>query len=186
MQYGGGLAGFVATPDEERWIAEYPTFLVGITSTSEEGEYGFGEVVWERMSYVTRGESREYAGTTQNLWAIAVAVYLSLLGPQGIRELGESAMKRSRYAATRLSELPGVDAPAFSAPYFNELVVSFSDTGKAVSELNAGLLERGIHGGKDLSAEFPQLGQGALYCFTEIHTKADIDRLVDALREVIA
>jgi glycine dehydrogenase subunit 1 len=186
MGYGGGLAGFVATPDEERWIAEYPTFLVGITSTSEEGEYGFGEVVWERMSYVTRGESREYAGTTQNLWAIAVAVYLSLLGPQGIRELGEGAMQRSRYAAQRLSELPGVTAPALSAPYFKELVVSFADTGKPVSEINEGLLEQGIQGGKDLSAEFPQLGQSALYCFTEIHTKADIDRLADALREVIA
>jgi glycine dehydrogenase subunit 1 len=186
MQYGGGLAGFVATPDEERWVAEYPTFLVGITTTSEEGEYGFGEVVWERMSYVTRGESKEYAGTTQNLWAIAVAVYLSLLGPHGIRELGEGVMQRSRYAAKRLAELPGVRAPALSAPFFKELVVDFSDTGKPVSELNASLLERGIHGGKDISHEFPELGAGALYCFTELHAKADIDRLVDALEEVIA
>jgi glycine dehydrogenase subunit 1 len=186
MQYGGGLAGFVATPDDERWVAEYPTFLVGITPTSVEGEYGFGEVVWERMSYVTRGESKEYAGTTQNLWAIAVAVYLSLLGPQGIRELGEGLMQRSRYAARRLSELPGVKAPALSAPWFKELVVSFADTGKPVSAINTGLLEQGIHGGKDLSAEFPELGESALYCFTELHTKADIDRLVETLSEVIA
>jgi glycine dehydrogenase subunit 1 len=167
-------------------VAEYPTFLVGITSTDVEGEYGFGEVVWERMSYVTRGESKEYGGTTQNLWAIAVAVYLSLLGPQGIRELGEGLMRRSRYAAQRLSELPGVTAPALSAPFYKELVVSFSGTGKPVSEINAGLLEREIHGGKDISAEFPQLGQSALYCVTELHTKDDIDRLVDTLREVIA
>ena len=55
-----------------------------------------------------------------------------------------------------------------------------------MSEINAGLLERGIHGGNDISKQFPQLGQSALYCVTELHTKADIDRLVDTLREVIA
>jgi glycine dehydrogenase subunit 1 len=185
MHYGGGLAGFVATPDEERWVAEYPTFLVGMTPTVAEGEYGFGEVVWERMSYVTRGESKEYAGTTQNLWAIAAAVYLSLLGPAGLEELGRGCMQRSRYAAGGLSTLRGVSAPALSGPFFKELVVSFSETGKSVAEINAGLLAHGVHGGKDLSGEFPELGQSALYCFTEVHTQADIDRLVATLEEVL-
>jgi glycine cleavage system P protein (glycine dehydrogenase) subunit 1 len=185
MHYGGGVAGFVATPDDERWVAEYPTFLVGMTPTQVEGEYGFGEVAWERMSYVTRGESKEYGGTTQNLWAIAVAVYLALLGPQGLEELGRGCMQRSRYAAGRLSSLDGVEAPALSGPFFKELVVSFSGTGTTVSEINARLLERGIHGGKDLSAEFPELGQAALYCFTETHAQADIDRLVTTLEEVL-
>jgi glycine dehydrogenase subunit 1 len=185
MHYGGGLAGFVATPDEERWVAEYPTFLIGMTPTVVEGEYGFGEVAWERMSYVQRGESKEYGGTTQNLWAIAAAVYLSLLGPQGLEELGRGCMQRARYAGTRLSTVAGVEAPALSAPCFKELVVSFAGSGKTVAEVNAALLERGIHGGKDLSTEFPDLGQSALYCFTEVHTQADIDRLVAELTEVL-
>ncbi len=184
MHYGGGLGGFVATPDEERWVAEYPTFLVGMVPTVE-GEYGFGEVRWERMSYVTRGESREYAGTTQNLWAIGAAVYLSLLGPDGLAELGQGIAQRAQYAAKRLSELPGVEAPALSAPFFKELTVSFAGTGKRVAEVNRALLERGIHGGKDLSRELPELGETALYCVTEVHTKADIDRLAEALAEVI-
>src|SRR5262245_27789926 len=185
MHFGGGVAGFVATPDDERWVGEYPTFLVGMTPTQVEGEYGFGEVAWERMSYVTRGESKEYGGTTQNLWAIAVAVYLSLLGPQGLEDLGRGCMQRSRYAAGRLSSLAGVEAPALSGPFFKELVVSFAGTGQTVSEVNAALLERGIHGGKDLSAEFPELGQAALYCFTETHAQADIDRLAATLAEVL-
>jgi len=184
MHYGGGLAGFVATPDEERWVAEYPTFLVGMVPTIE-GEYGFGEVRWERMSYVTRGESREYGGTTQSLWAIGAAVYLSLLGPAGLAELGEGIVRRAQYAAARLNELPGVTAPALSAPFFKELVVSFADTGRTVAEINRSLLGYHIYGGKDLSREFPVLGQSALYCITEVHTKSDIDRLVEALREVI-
>lgn len=185
MHFGGGLAGFVATSDEERWIAEYPTFLIGMTPTVAEGEYGFGEVVWERMSYVTRGESKEYAGTTQNLWAIAAAVYLSLLGPRGLEELGRGCMQRARYAALRLSTIPGVAAPALSGPFFKELVVSFAATGRTVAEINAALLERGIYGGKDLSREFPELGQSALYCFTEVHAQADIDRLVTTLAELL-
>ena len=45
---------------------------------------------------------------------------------------------------------------------------------------------RGIFGGKDLSAEFPELGQSALYCVTEIHSAADIDRLADAMQEAVA
>jgi glycine dehydrogenase subunit 1 len=185
MHYGGGLAGFVATQDEERWVAEYPTFLIGMTPTVVDGEYGFGEVVWERMSYVTRGESKEYGGTTQNLWAIAAAAYLSLLGPQGIADLGRGCMTRARYAAGRLATLPGVEAPALSGPFFKELVVSFDGTGRTAAEINAGLLEQGIYGGKDISEECPGLGQSALYCFTEVHAQADIDRLVSTLGEVL-
>lgn len=185
MHYGGGLAGFVATPDDERYVAEYPTFLVGLVPTTVPGEVGFGEVAWERMSYVQRGESTEYAGTTQNLWAIVAGVYLALLGPSGIAELGAGIAQRARYAAQRIGELPGVRAPALAAPFFKEFVVDFSATGKTVAEVSAALLDAGIYGGKDLSAEFPELGQSALVCVTEVHTRADIDRLVGALADVV-
>jgi glycine dehydrogenase subunit 1 len=95
-------------------------------------------------------------------------------------------MQRSQYAAARLSELPGVQAPALDAPFFKEFVVSFEGTGRTVVELDAALRAKGILGGKDLSHEFPALGQSALYCVTETHTKEDVDRLVEALSEVIA
>jgi glycine dehydrogenase subunit 1 len=185
MHYGGGLAGFVASPDEERFVSEYPTFLIGLGPTTVEGEHGFGEVVWERTSYVQRGDSREYAGTTQNLWAIAAAVYLALHGPHGLAELGRGIAARARYAAQRLDGVPGVRAPALSAPFFKELVVDFEGTGRSVAEINAALLERGVLGGLDLSPEYPQLGQSALYCVTEVHQKDDIDRLADELAEVL-
>jgi glycine dehydrogenase subunit 1 len=184
MHFGGGLAGFIATPDEERFVAEYPTFLVGIART-EAGEWGFGEVAWERTSYVQRGESRDYAGTTQGLWAIAAAVYLSLLGPHGLAELGQGVAQRARYAARRLGELPGVEAPRLDAPFFKEVVVGFDGTGRSVADVNAALHEQGIFGGHDLSRDFPQLGQSALLCVTEAHSQADIDRLVAAVAEAV-
>ena len=185
MHYGGGLAGFVASPDEERFVSEYPTFLIGLGPTSVEGEYAFGEVVWERTSYVQRGDSKEYTGTTQNLWAIAAGAYLALLGPHGLAELGRAIVERAQYAAARLGELPGVRAPALSAPFFKEFVVDFGESGRTVADINRALRERGIFGGLDLSAQYPKLGQSALVCVTEVHSRADIDRLVDELEVVL-
>ncbi len=186
MHYGGGLAGFVASPDEERFVSEYPTFVIGVGPTAVDGEYGFGEVVWERTSYVQRGDSKEYTGTTQNLWAIAAAVYLALLGPHGLAELGLGIMERARYAAKRLDELPGVRAPALSGPFFKEFVVDLGGSGRTVREINDALRRRGIFGGLDLSGQSPELGESALFCVTEVHTKGDIDRLADELGEVLS
>jgi glycine dehydrogenase subunit 1 len=55
-----------------------------------------------------------------------------------------------------------------------------------VAAVNRALLAKGILGGKDLSREFPELGQSALYCVSEVHSQADIDRLVGILQEVVA
>jgi glycine dehydrogenase subunit 1 len=66
-----------------------------------------------------------------------------------------------------------------------EFVVNYDSTGKTVAEINAALLARGIFGGKDLSREYPALGNSALYCVTELHRQADIDRMVAAVREVV-
>jgi len=185
MQYGGGHGGFIATHDKERYVMEYPSRLFGIAPTRVPGEYGFGDVAYERTSFAVREEGKEWVGTAAALWGITAGVYLALLGPQGIVELGEGIMTRARYAMAKLSEIEGVEAPAIHAPHFQEFVVSFDGTGKTVAEINRGLLAHGIFGGKDLTAEFPELGQSALYCVTEVHTQADIDRLAGALREVI-
>jgi glycine dehydrogenase subunit 1 len=185
MHYGGGLAGFVASADTRQFVSEYPMFLIGVGPTVVEGEYGFGEVVWERTSYIQRGDSKEYTGTTQNLFAIAAGAYLALHGPEGLAELGRGIVQRARYAAGRLDALPGVRAPRFSGPFFKEFVVDYNDTGRTVADVNAALRERGIFGGVDLSTQYPELGQSALVCVTEVHTKPDIDRFADELAEVL-
>jgi glycine dehydrogenase subunit 1 len=71
-----------------------------------------------------------------------------------------------------------------SAPSFNEFVVSFESTGKSVSQINQALLERHIFGGLDLTDDFPDLGESALYCVSELHTAADLRRLAESLHEV--
>jgi glycine cleavage system P protein (glycine dehydrogenase) subunit 1 len=184
MHYGGGTIGFIASADEERLVAEYPTFLVGAGRTVAD-EWGFGEVRWDRMAYVQRGEARDFTGTTQCLWAIGVAVYLALLGPEGMRDLGSTILQRSQYAAQRLGEIPGVRAPAFASPFFKEFLVDFTDSGRTVAEVNAALAAADIHGPLDVSTMFPNVGESALVCVTEVHTKADIDRLCDVVAEAV-
>jgi glycine dehydrogenase subunit 1 len=124
-------------------------------------------------------------GTAAALWGITAGVYLALMGPQGMAELGEGIMARARYAMLRLDKIPGVTAPLFEAPHFKEFVVNFDGAGRTVADIHRALLARGIFGGQDLTQDFPELGASALYCVTEVHTQADIDRLVDALKEVV-
>jgi glycine dehydrogenase subunit 1 len=95
-------------------------------------------------------------------------------------------MQRSHYAMKQLNAIPGIAAPKFAAAHFKEFVVDFSGTGKTVAEINAALRERDIFGGHDLSGEFPELGQSALYAVTEVHSQADIDRLAAVIAEVVA
>jgi len=107
------------------------------------------------------------------------------MGPQGMADIGEGIMARSRYAMLELNKIEGVKAPVFRSPHFKEFVVNFDGAGKSVVEINKALLAREIFGGKDLIREFPELGNSALYCVTEVHTQDDIDRLVAALKEVV-
>ncbi len=185
LHYGGGLGGFIATRDEEKYVMEYPSRLFGIAKTCVEGEYGFGDVAYERTSFAEREEGKEFVGTHAALWGITAAVYLSLMGPKGMQELGIHLLQKSRYTMSRLSEIKGIEAPFFKSPHFKEFVVSFRGTGKSVAEINKALREKNIFGGKDLSKEFQELENCALYCVTEIHTKVDIDSLIQALKDCL-
>ncbi len=184
LNCGGGQSGFIATPGEMRYIVELKDKMYGITETTVPGEYGFGHVLFDRTSFGSREKAKEFTGTGTNLWAITAGVYLSLMGPQGMAEVGRTIMARSRYAQRRLTGLPGVRA-RFSAPFFKEFVLDFSESGLTVAEINAALLERGIFGGLDLAEPFPELKGCALYCVTETITRQDIDRLVAALGEIL-
>jgi glycine dehydrogenase subunit 1 len=185
QHFGGGHGGFVASADDPAIVMEYPTRLFGVTGTSVEGEYGFGDVAYERTSFAVREEGKEWVGTAAGLWGITAGVYLALMGPQGMTELGERMMARSRYAMERLAEIPAVSLPFATSHHVNEFVVDFSASGKTVEEINAALLQRGFLGGADLSRQFPALGQSALYAVTEVRTQAEIDGLVAAIEEML-
>lgn len=186
MNYGGGLSGFISTKNEEKFVMEFPSRLFGIAPTSVEGEYGFGDVAYERTSFGNlREKGKEFVGTQTGLWGITAGVYLSLMGPKGMYELGQNIMQKSQYAVAKLSEIRGVKGSRFNSVNFKEFIVDFNDTGKSTEDINKVLLEKGIFGGKDLSKDFPEMGECGLYCVTEIHLKEDIDILVNAIKEIV-
>jgi glycine dehydrogenase subunit 1 len=184
LNAGGGTGGFIASRDEERYAREYPTLQVSTCPTTVPGERGYGITLFEQTSYGAREEANDWTGNSVYLWAVANAAFMAAMGPRGFAELGEAVLQRSHYAAARLSELPGVSI-RFPTGFWRELVVDFNESGLTTSEINKALRERGIFGGLDLSREFPELGQSALFCLTELHSQADIDRLCESLEEVL-
>ncbi len=182
MQCGGGLGGFIATKDEEKFVAEYPSLLFGVLPTVKEGEYGFGQVAFERTSYGSREKGKDFIGTCAALHGMIAAVYLALMGPGGMKDLGSTIMQRMAYAKAELAKVPGVKL--YDGYNFKEFVVNFDDFGKSVAEVNKALLKKKIFGGIDLTKSFPELGNSALYCVTEMLSKEDIDDLVVALNEM--
>jgi glycine dehydrogenase subunit 1 len=185
MNCGGGVGGFIASRDEERYVRQYNGFLVSMTGTAEPGEYGFSLSCSHQTSYGMREQGRDWTGNSVYLWAIANAVYMSLLGPAGFRELGELILQQAHYAARAIGRIKGVRV-LFPQGFFKEFVVNFDRAGKTVAQVNRALRRRGIFGGKDLSREFLELGQSALYCVTEVHTKADVDCLAAELKRIVA
>jgi glycine dehydrogenase subunit 1 len=184
MNCGGGVGGFMASRDEERYVREYNGFLVSITETLKPGQFGFGLASAHQTSYGMREEGKDWTGNSVYLWAIANAVYMSLLGPQGFREVGELILAQSHKAAKRLARIKGVGIRHGSG-FFKEFVVDFSKTGKTVAAINKKLRREKIFGGKDLSQERKDFGQSALYCVTEIHTDDDIEKLATAIERAV-
>lgn len=182
MYAGGGVGGFIASPDEERYAREYNTLNVSISQTREAGEFGFGLALFHQSSYGMRDEGKDWTGNSVYLWALANAAYMSAMGPEGFAEVGRLIMARARAAAEALNALEGVSVD-LTQPVFKEFVARFD---KAVPQVNSSLRAAGILGGKDLTGEPGIEGNAALFCVTEVHTQTDIDRLVQAVKEAIA
>lgn len=183
MFCGGGQSGFIAFRDEEVYVAECPLAIYTIGETAVEGQYAYAEVMPERTSYEARDKAKDWVATASGLWTIGSAVYMALMGPQGMREIGETILQNANYAKQKIGELPGVKV-LFDTT-FKEFVVNYDGTGKNVAEVNDALLAKGIFGGFDLTKDYPTLGNSALVCVTEVHTQSDIETLVGALKEVL-
>ncbi|MGW1763140.1 aminomethyl-transferring glycine dehydrogenase subunit GcvPA [Streptomyces sp. NPDC002073] len=175
QQYGGGQAGFIASRDEERLVAEFPSRLFGIAPTAVAGEYGFGDVFYDRTSFALREEGKEWVGTAAALWGITAGVYLALMGPQGMREIGETILARTAYAM-RAVAAAGARVRHQESFHFREFAVEVPDA----DGLLAALRERNIYGGVRLGR------REVLICVTERHSIADIDTLAAAVKDALS
>jgi glycine dehydrogenase subunit 1 len=186
MNYGGPLLGLFACKGETELIRQMPGRVIGMTTTLKGDKLGFCMALQTREQHIRRERATSNICTNEALCAVASAACLALLGPEGLRELGESVMMRAQYAMQKLGKIEGVKAPLFKSPHFKEFTANFDKTGKRVQSIHQSLLKRhGIHGGKNVSKEFRELGQTALYCITEVHSKKDVDQLAQGLGDVL-
>jgi len=184
MNYGGPLLGIFACRGDSL-LRQMPGRIIGKTTTQDGKQDAYCMALQTREQHIRREKATSNICTNEALLALAAASYLALLGPKGITELCSTILDRTIYATDQLQKIRGVSAPGFEAFHFMEFTVNFDKTGKSVAEINASMLNAGIHGGLDVSRYFPELGQTALYCFTEVHTHRDIDMLADKLRQVL-
>ena len=185
MSFGGPLLGILACHDNMEVIRQMPGRTIGITTTLDGTRKGFCMVLQTREQHIRREKATSNICTNEALCAVAAAVYLALLGPQGLKDLGEACMVNARYAMGQLAGVEGVRAPVFDAPHFKEFTVNFDKAKKSVQSVNEDLLYYGVQGGKSIAVEFPELGETAVYCVTETHSKHDIDRLATAIGDIL-
>ena len=184
MNFGGPLLGIFACRGEPL-LRQLPGRVIGKTKTQDGKQDAYCMALQTREQHIRREKATSNICTNEALLALAASIYLSLLGSKGLIELCETIMQRTQYAAASLRRMTSVKAPVFEGFHFMEFGVNFDRTKKKVSEINDELLKFGIHGGLDVSRIFPELGQTALYCFTEVHSQENIDNLVERLGQIV-
>jgi glycine dehydrogenase subunit 1 len=182
MNYGGPHMGIFAVNDIGL-ARSMPGRLIGMTTTKDGSEKAFCMVLQTREQHIRREAATSNICTNQALLALAAAAYMSLLGKNGFRKLGEVNLANSHYAAERISKLNGVRSPLFTGSFFGEFTVGYER--RKASWIFSELAKRGVMGGYPLTEHFTQMGEAGSFCVTEVHSSEDIGRLVDALGEVV-
>lgn len=179
IAYGGPYLGLFAT--KQSYVRKVPGRIVGAT-VDVAGKPGFVLTLQAREQHIRREKANSNVCTNQTLMAIVASVYLAWLGPQGLKELGETCVARAHHAAELLSSVPGCSL-GFDAPFFKEFVLRVSvDASVAVSAL----ADRGYLVGPALGDAYPELSDCLLIAVTERRTAEDIEGLAKALSEVVA
>ena len=183
MNYGGPHLGIFAVSDI-KLARSMPGRLIGITTAgSDPTRKAFAMVLQAREQHIRREAATSNVCTNQSLMALAAASYLSLLGKEGFRSLGENVIANSHYAARRLSQIKGVSSPHFKGAYFKEFAVSYR---KAKAEaVFRRLSKKGVLAGYPVPKAYGLGAEAGTFCVTEVHSRGDIEVLGSALEEVL-
>lgn len=184
MNFGGPSLGIIGCRGENL-LRQMPGRLIGMTATLDGKDRAFTMVLQTREQHIRRERATSNICTNEALLGVGAAVYLSLLGPTGLRQLFETILVKTNYAIRRLAELPRATVPRFDGHHYQEFVATFKGGRGTLSRIRKGLLSHGIQGGRSLVKDFPELGESSLYCVTEVHTTEIIDMLRALLGKIL-
>ena len=178
LSSGGPYFGFLTCRDA--LVRQLPGRLVGRTLDTE-GKRGFTLTLQAREQHIRRSRATSNICTNQGLMVTAATIYMSLLGPQGLRHVAAECHAKTRALAAAAANIDGVE-PAFTAPHFHEVVLRLPVRASGVIE---GMRQQGILAGIALSTWHPELKNCLLVCATETKTDEDIHTYAQSLGQQI-
>jgi glycine dehydrogenase subunit 1 len=178
MSYGGPHLGLFACKD--KYVRNMPGRLAGV-AYDKNGNRGFVLTLATREQHIRREKATSNICTNQGLIALAATIYMEAMGKKGLQEVAVQNAQKAAYAAKQISEIEGLSIP-FSAPRFNEFVVRAPKPAEEILEKLR--TEKDLIGGLALSRYYADNPNDFLICVTETNTKAQIDNLVEGLRNL--
>jgi len=177
LNFGGPYLGIFACRKE--YLRRVPGHLTSATIDTE-GRTGYVFTLQTREQHIKRERATSNICTSEILNAIAAAVYLSYIGPAGLKEVATQCIQKAHYMYDRLRSISYLE-PLFDAPFFKEF--AFKST-KPVAEINSHLIIEGIIGGLNIGRLYPEYENAILFCVTEKRTKQEIDILIEILESI--
>jgi glycine dehydrogenase subunit 1 len=177
--YGGPHVGFIACRRE--LVRRLPGRLVG-EAHDERGRRGYTLTLTAREQHIRRAKATSNICTNHSLCALAASVYLTYMGPDGLRQVAEVSYQRAHALAERLALLPGIELAFPDRPFLNEFPVRMFHVEHRLRRLR----DAGILGGLRMGRWFPDrpdLADVVTFCCTEVNDPAAIDLLVQELSE---
>ncbi len=174
LSYGGPYLGFFAA--KEKLLRKMPGRIVGQT-VDKSGNTGFVLTMQTREQHIRREKATSNICSNEALCALAATIYLTAMGPRGLREVAMQCLSKAKYANDALVAT-GLFKPLFGKPFFREFALEYRGDAAA---LNKKLLDAGILGGYALERDYPEYKNVWLVAVTEKRTKAEIDALVKAV-----
>jgi len=174
LMYGGPYLGIMACRQE--FVRKIPGRIVGQT-TDRRGNRCWALTLQTREQHIRREKATSNICTNQGLLALRSTVYLSALGPQGLRETAQLCAAKAQYAAEKLTRVPGVRL-AFDRPFFKEFTLRIPGD---VRRTLADLINDGYLAGLWLGQYYEDFGDSIAVAVTEKRNKAEIDGLASAL-----
>ena len=179
VAYGGPGLGLFATT--QQLLRRIPGRLAGCT-VDHRGQRGFTLTLQTREQHIRRERATSNICTNEGWLALRATIFMSLLGPEGLKELAVRNFEKTHYLRTQLLTIPWISA-AFDQSCFNEFTVQF-EASIDIERVQRKLLAAGFVGGWPTAAWYPMLPHSSVWCATERTRKDEIDRLIETLREI--